>query len=63
MTDANKEAIQHQDNLSPDVVALCTLIARIMTRCLREKNPRVMAVLSLSSNTKERETGETPDAA
>jgi hypothetical protein len=63
MSEENKEAIQQQENLSSDVVAFCALFARIMMRCLREKNPRVRGLLSLPSQLEKRETGGTHDAA
>jgi hypothetical protein len=63
MSEESKEAIQRQENLSSDVIAFCALFARIMMRCLREKNPRIMGWLSLSSQSKELETGGTHDAA
>ena len=63
MSDENKEAIQQQENQSSDVKAFCALFARIMMRCLREKNPRIMGWLSLPSQSKEVKTGGTHDAA
>jgi hypothetical protein len=63
MSDESKEAIQPQENLSSDIIAFCALFARIMMRCLREKNPRVIGLPSLSSQSAERETGGTHDAA
>ncbi len=63
MSDQNKEGIQPQENLSPDVKAFCALFARIMMRCLREKNPRVRGLLSLPSPSERREIGGTHDAA
>jgi hypothetical protein len=63
MSDEQKEAIQLQDRPSADVIALCALFARILMRCLREKNPRIMGWLSLPSQAKEVETGGTHDAA
>jgi hypothetical protein len=63
MSDENKEAIRQQENLSSDVKAFCALFARIMMRCLREKNPRVIGWLSLPSQSKEFETEGTHDAA
>ena len=63
MSDKLKEAIQQQENLSSEVKAFCALFARIMMRCLREKNPRVRGLLSLPSPSERRETGETHDAA
>ena len=63
MSDENKAAIQQQENLSSDVIAFCALFARIMMRCLRERNPRVIGLLSLPSRSEEREPGGTHDAA
>ena len=63
MSDEKKEAIQQQEHLSSDVKAFCALFARIMMRCLREKNPRVRGLLSLPSPSERRETGGTHDAA
>ena len=63
MSDEHKEAIQPQENLSSDIIAFCALFARIMMRCLREKNPRVIGLLSLPSPSERRETGGTHDAA
>ena len=63
MSDKLKEAIQQQENLSSEVKAFCALFARIMMRCLREKNPRVRGLLPLPSPSERRETGGTNDAA
>ena len=63
MSEEYKEAIQQQENLSSDVIAFCALFARILMRCLREKNPRIMGWLSLPSESKDLETGGTHDAA
>jgi hypothetical protein len=63
MPDQNKETIQQSETVSSDVVALCALLARIMMRCLREKNPTLMRLLSLPSQPGEMETRETHDAA
>jgi len=63
MSDEHKEAIQLQERLSSDVIAFCALFARILMRCLREKNPRVMGWLALPSQSKKAETGGTHDAA
>ncbi len=32
---------------APEIVAFCSLLARIMHRCLTERNPRIMALLDL----------------
>lgn len=63
MSDEHKEVIQPQEHLSSDVIAFCALVARIIMRCLREKNPRVMGWLSLPAQSQEGETGGTHDAA
>jgi hypothetical protein len=63
MTDANQEAIQSQENVSSDISAFCVLIARIMMRCLRERDPHIMELLSLPFQTEEAETEGTHDAA
>ncbi len=63
MSNEHKEAIQQPENVSTDVIAFCALFARIMMRCLREKNPRVRGLLSLPSPSEKRETGGTHDAA
>ena len=62
MVDTKKDAIQQQEPLSSDIVSLCALIARIMIRCLSEKNPQVMEILSLPSQAEKTQTGETHDA-
>jgi hypothetical protein len=59
MPDENQGATQQQERVSSDVVALCALLARIIMRCLREKDPHVMERLSLIPKSE----GETPDAA
>jgi len=55
---------QPEERLSSDVVALCSLLARIMMRCLREKNPSMMKYLLSppQAEQEEIETGETHDA-
>lgn len=63
MAEELKETVQMQEPLSSDIVAFCALLARIMMRCLREKNPRVMGLLSHPSQSEELETGGTHDAA
>jgi hypothetical protein len=40
---------QSVETLSSDVLALCALLARIMRRCLVERDARIMALLSLPS--------------
>ncbi len=63
MLHEKQEAVQQGETLSSEVVAFCALLARIMMRCLREKNPRVIGLLSLPSASERRETGGTHDAA
>jgi len=38
---------QLTDPLSAEVIAFCELVARIMYRCLTERNPRIMTLLNL----------------
>jgi hypothetical protein len=63
MADETKETVQMQEPLTSDVVAFCVLLARIMMRCLREKNPHAMGLISLPSQSEQEETGGTHDAA
>ena len=32
---------------APEIVAFCSLLARILYRCLMERNPRIIALLDL----------------
>ena len=63
MQEQHRENDQPEERLSSDVVALCSLLARIMMRCLREKNPSMMKFLLSPPQTEqeERETGGTHD--
>jgi hypothetical protein len=54
---------QQKEIVSSDVQAFCELIARIMVRCLREKDPQAMMLLSFSSNTEKPDAGGNHDAA
>ncbi|HLI07801.1 MAG TPA: hypothetical protein VKV40_14620 [Ktedonobacteraceae bacterium] len=36
---------QSEQALHPDVVALCALLAQIMNRCIKEQDPRIMALI------------------
>jgi len=58
----SKKTIQQSETVSSEVVAFCELVARIMIRCLREKNSQVMQLLSVSSQ-QGLETGEPHDTA
>ncbi len=64
MQEPQQEHHRPEEQLSSDVVALCSLLARIMMRCLREKNPSMMKFLLSPPQTEqeERETGGTHDA-
>lgn len=39
---------QHPEKLSSDIKAFCTLVARIILRCLRERDERALQILGLS---------------
>jgi hypothetical protein len=39
---------QPADPLSPEVVAFCGLLARIMYRCLQEQDPRILSLIGES---------------
>jgi hypothetical protein len=54
---------QQKEIVSSDVQAFCELIARIIVRCLREKDPQAMMLLSFSSNTEKPDAGGNHDAA
>lgn len=64
MQEQRRENHQPEERLSSDVVALCSLLARIMVRCLREKNPAMMRYVLSPPQTEREETGtgETDDA-
>jgi hypothetical protein len=42
---------QSEQALHPDVVAFCALLARIMNRCLKEQNPRIIALSTPEAST------------
>jgi hypothetical protein len=63
MSVEHKEDMRSQEQLSSDVRAFCALVARILIRCLQEKNPCVMGCLALSSELKDAEAEGTHDAA
>jgi hypothetical protein len=50
-----QETLQHSDVLSSDVVALCALLARIMRRCIAERDERIMTVLTSSTMVQDKE--------
>jgi hypothetical protein len=39
------------EDLPSEVVMLCSLLARIIFRCLKERDPRLLARLGLSAST------------
>jgi hypothetical protein len=54
---------QQKEIVSSDVQAFCELVARIIVRCLREKDPQAMMLLTFSSNAEEPDAGGNHDAA
>jgi hypothetical protein len=52
MLKEKKKMIQSEQGLSSEIIAFCGLLARIMMRCLREKDPRIVPLLSLPSPSK-----------
>jgi hypothetical protein len=46
MTTQEVTSQQLEEALHPDVVAFCALLARIMNRCLREQDPRNLALVA-----------------
>ena len=48
--DTSQEVVAHEEQPSADVLAFCTLLARIVMRCLNQRDARVLKVLSLSSH-------------
>ena len=62
MVHEQREAVQQEDSLSPEVVAFCNLIARIMMRCLRQHDPRLGQFLFLPAPSEEQQRGGTHDS-
>lgn len=58
MPNETQETTRQEETLPSDVVALCALIARIIVRCLREKDPHALSILSLMPESE----GEPSDA-
>jgi len=56
MKHEKREAIQQEESLSPDIVAFCSLMARIMLRCLRQHDTRLEKFLFLSAPAKQQQT-------
>ena len=63
MSEEKPEETQQEEQLSSTIVAFCALMARIIMRCLRERDPEVMKVLFPHWQIDEQETGEKHDAA
>jgi hypothetical protein len=61
MVHEKREAVQQEERLSPDVVAFCTLIARIVMRSLRQHDTRMERSLFLSAQSEEQAVGATHD--
>ncbi len=63
MTQEKPEETQQEEQLSSNIVAFCALVARVVMRCLRERDPEVMKVLFPHWQFDEQETGERHDSA
>lgn len=48
--DTSQEVVAHEEQPSADVLAFCNLLAGIVMRCLKQRDARVLKVLSLSSH-------------
>jgi len=51
-----REAIQQEESLSPDIVVFCSLVARIMLRCLRQHDTRLEKCFFLADPAKHQHT-------
>lgn len=58
-----REDMPKNERLSSDEVALCTLLARIMRRCIAERDERIMRLLSSSTNVRCPESEATYESA
>ena len=63
MSEEKQQETQQVRPISPNVITFCNLVARIVMRCLRERDPEVMKVLFPHWQIDEQETGEQQDAA
>jgi hypothetical protein len=61
MVHEQREAAQQGESLSPDVVKFCSLIARIVMRCLRQHDPDLERFLFLAAQSEEQDRGGTHD--
>ena len=48
--DTSQEVVAHEEQPPADVLAFCSLLARIVMRCLNQRDARVLKILSLSSH-------------
>jgi hypothetical protein len=53
MKQEKRESIQQGERLSPDIVAFCNLMARIIMRCLRQHDTHMEKFLFLSDLSKD----------
>lgn len=58
-----QETLQHSEVLSSDVVAFCSLLARIMRRCIVEQDERIMMLLASSTDVQQAESEATYELA
>src|SRR2546425_12546183 len=61
MVHEQREAVQQEEGRAPEVVAFCTLIARIVLRCLQQHDTRLEQFLFLSTPSEEHYIGGTHD--
>lgn len=50
LSERKQEDAATDEQLSPDILAFCKLLARIVLRCLTQKDARVLSMLSLPSH-------------
>jgi hypothetical protein len=56
MKHEKREVIQQEERLSPDIVAFCSLMARILIRCLRQHDTRLEKFFILTDPAKQQQT-------
>ena len=56
-----KKQHSQEEKLSSDIRAFCALIARIMLRCLKEKDARMMKLLALPDESQQPDLGGKTD--
>src|SRR5258706_16113528 len=57
MVHEKREAAHQEEGLSPEIVAFCNLIARIVMRCLRQHDTRLEQFLFLPAQSEEQYRG------